>query len=154
MAFGALIFSLLNGYLFVLKPWSHLLAFHGNAPTLRDEEIAAPLHRIYYINLKKNKERRKQIEENLGRQSAIPVVRIEAKKGPTNDSMCVKDKQEPTQRCRGIGGLALSNIHIIDDWNTTGLTLVLEDDFVVWEPTKIQEAVNHAPSVVPPDWDM
>ena len=106
--------------------------------------------RIYYINLRKNAQRREVMESWLSNQP-IPFERINAKVGSTDPEDCVVGKQNP-DRCNGIVGLAESELDIIQNHNTSGLTLVFEDDFVMDKP--LDEIVQRTLRLVPDDWDL
>ena len=100
----------------------------------RELQPSAVLQRIYFINLEKNTKRRAMMEQCLGNQPksrAVPFFRVNATVGITDKpDACVKNKQK-MERCRGISGLAMTEVDIIQNYNTSGLTLVLEDDFCV-----------------------
>jgi hypothetical protein len=108
-----------------------------------------PIDRIYYINLEKNLLRRQNMELWLQNHQPIPFKRINASVGFPDQ--CVPKKNTPAL-CRGVSGLARSLVGIIDNENTTGLSLVLEDDYVVYDPNflRLQEAIK----MVPADWDL
>jgi hypothetical protein len=108
----------------------------------------SPVERIYYINLKKNTERRRQMEGWLGRQP-IPYQRVEATAGADSDP-CPQGASK--ERCRGIAGLARTNLAIIRSRNVSGLTLVFEDDYVV--ERDLAGAVRDTLGRVPDDWDI
>ena len=109
------------------------------------------VHRIYYINLSKNTERRQLMENWLSRQP-IPYERISASMGRIHHPEdCVLEKQFPEQ-CRGISGLAKTQLDIIRNHNTSGLTLVFEDDFVAKEP--LDKLVKRTLKLVPDGWDV
>ena len=103
------------------------------------------IDRIYYINLEKRYSRRAVMDNWLSKQP-IPYQRVSAIQGDPN--VCIKRKQGLT--CIGVSGLARSNLHIMDQLNTTGITLVLEDDIVINDMEKLLASV----SLVPPDWDV
>jgi hypothetical protein len=124
-----------------VRPWPNSLAWRGHS----NDEIR--INRIYFINLDINTRRRAFMERWLSNQT-IPFERIPGKVGDSSDT-CKKIKSDPT-RCRGIAGLAKSDISIIDSYNTTGLTLVLEDDCIAKNMTLLHESI----SVVPNDWDV
>jgi hypothetical protein len=107
------------------------------------------IDRIYFINLDHNPDRRAFMEGWLSKQHAIPFERIPGKVGDPSSDTCVKGKGDP-KRCRGIAGIAKSDVSIIDSYNTTGLTLVFEDDHFAENLTHLQESI----SVVPDDWDI
>jgi len=104
------------------------------------------IDRIYYINLDTNPCRRSFMEGWLSQQP-IPFLRVPGIIG--REGLCTKSRSAPA-RCRGVSGLAQTDVSIIDNYNTTGITLVLEDDFKVVEFEKLLTAV----SLVPKDWDI
>jgi len=108
------------------------------------------LDHVHYINLAESKDRRSWMEKWL-RASKIPYERVKASKGPlmeSPDKRCLPAKSAP-KRCRGIIGLRDSNFYIMDHLNTSGSTLVLEDDHWV-NLTLIPLLV----AKVPADWDI
>lgn len=108
---------------------------------------ATKIDRIYYINLEKNRKRRLFTEGWLAKQD-IPWQRINASVGI--DGTCLDIKSTSPQRCIGLSGLAMTQLDIIDNYNTTGVTMIVEDDFKVLHMDKIKEALR----LVPPDWDI
>ena len=106
------------------------------------------INRIYYINLDNNPGRRVFMEDWLQDQP-IPYERVRASVGGPDDS-CVPAKSDPA-RCRGLAGVARSNVHIIDNYNTSGYTLVLEDDMIIKSFTRLEESLLQ---MVPSDWDI
>ena len=87
--------------------------------TQRQAEIDAGIQRIYYINLDKNKERRKLMEEQLNNQtnlswsgSPLPFKRIAAVVGDEAPSICAPGLRDPG-RCRGVQGILKSNLQIM-----------------------------------------
>ena len=119
---------------------------------MRAWEVQQGIQRIYYINLDKNRRRRRQMElvlNDLNRP--VPYERIPAQQGTLNGTECAVGKQDP-RRCRGISGLVWTNLHIMETKNTSGgLTMVLEDDFVLGSNmTAIEQAIH----MVPSDWDV
>ena len=108
------------------------------------------VQRIYYINLQKNTKRRELMESWLGNQT-IPFERIEAKIGDTDPEHCIAGKQYP-DRCNGMLGLAETELDIIRNHNTSGLTLVFEDDFFVHKP--LDGIVRRTLRLVPSNWDV
>lgn len=108
------------------------------------------VQRIYYINLQKNINRRALMESWLIGQP-IPFERIAAKVGDTDPEHCISGKQHP-DRCNGILGLAETELDIIRNHNTSGLTLVFEDDFIVHKP--LDEIVRKTLRLVPSNWDL
>ena len=108
------------------------------------------VHRIYYINLLKNTQRRELMESWLSTQP-IPFERINATIGSSDPNKCAAGKQQQ-DRCRGMSGLAKTELDIIRNHNTSGLTLVFEDDFIVNKP--LNEIVDRTLRMVPLDWDI
>ena len=108
------------------------------------------VQRVYYMNLESNQKRRGNMERWLGKQS-IPFYRINSTIGSNNPEACVPGKQD-VDRCRGISGLATTRLDIIRNYNTSGLTVVLEDNFVVKKPLDL--LVNVTLDMIPPDWDI
>jgi hypothetical protein len=117
------------------------------------------IQRIYYINLSHQVDRRTAMEDWLSRQP-IPYERIDARVGLFSGDVanCVVGKQSPL-RCRGLSGLVLTQLDILQRYNATtamsgggGLTIVLEDDFIVTRP--LQKVVDATLAVVPADWDV
>jgi hypothetical protein len=112
-----------------------------------------PIDRIYYSNLEKNWLRRQSMERWLLQQNSddqqplIPYKRINATVGEMG--VCLPNK---AAKCRGLSGLARTLVGIIETENTTGLSLVLEDDYVVQDPnfSRLYEAIQ----MVPNDWDL
>jgi len=90
----------------------------------------------------------------LQRQTS-PFHRVNATIGP-DKSVCVFNKKnmnkEAGGRCRGVTGLVMSELDIIQNYNTIGLTVVLEDDFRVIHNlrTLVEKTIN----MVPADWDV
>ena len=83
-------------------------------------------------------------------EPSIPYSRVPAMRGTSNGNACIKGLQDP-DRCMGVSGLSRTMVKIMDTQNVTGLTLVLEDDFVLGTNlTKIRQAL----SMVPDDWDL
>jgi hypothetical protein len=117
---------------------------HNDTPS-RDE---TRIDRIYFINLDRNPGRRAFMERWLSKQT-IPFERVTGKVGDPTSDTCIKGKTGP-KRCRGIAGVAKSDISIIDSYNTTGLTLVMEDDHFAKNVTRLQESIL----LVPDDWDI
>ena len=120
---------------------------------LRQWEIKQGVQRIYYINLDKNVDRRTQMENALQKvQPPIPYYRFAALTGILNGSHCVTGKQE-SARCRGMSGLSDTNCRLMETQNMSGgLTLVLEDDYVLAPNRTVWEA---AIRLVPDDnWDV
>jgi hypothetical protein len=108
-----------------------------------------PIERIYFINLKKNTQRRRRMEDWL-KQQPIPYQRIEALVG-SDDDTC-PSRMSPA-RCRGIAGLAKTNLEIIRNRDVSGLTLVFEDDYYV-EKKELRYALQASLMLVPDDWDI
>jgi hypothetical protein len=120
--------------------------------TLPNQHYNHVIDRIYYINLDKNTHRRAMMEKWLSSSStnkqSIPYERIPAVIGSSN--VCGNTTTTNPAKCRGVSGLAQSTLKIIDTKNTTGLTLVLDDDFVIKDMDFLEESIQ----LVPPDWDV
>jgi hypothetical protein len=125
-----------------------LIHREDDAITNDPNDYAGPVGRIYYINLAKNIQRRTLMEKWL-KEQPIPYQRIEALVGAVNDT-CPKGA-EPA-RCRGMAGLSKTNLDIIRNHDTSGFTLVFEDDFYVQKD--LLQAVQATLQVVPEDWDI
>jgi GR25 family glycosyltransferase involved in LPS biosynthesis len=108
-----------------------------------------PIDRIYYMNLEKNSLRRQAMDLWLQKQT-VPFQRINATVGSPSDQ-CAPKKSKPAV-CRGISGLTRTLLGIMDHENTTGLTMIFEDDYVVTDGhfDRLQEALK----MVPDDWDL
>ena len=120
---------------------------------LRKWEIKQGVQRIYYINLDKNFGRRQQMENALQQvQPPIPYYRFAALTGTLDGSQCVKGKQDSAW-CRGISGLSDTNRRLLETQNMSGgLTMILEDDYVLAPNRTLWEA---AIQLVPDDnWDV
>jgi hypothetical protein len=115
-----------------------------------NELVSRSVNRVYYINLESNPKRRAMAESWLSQQP-VPYQRINATVGSSDPKACVSSKQQPN-RCRGLSGLVMTELDIIRNHNTSGLTLVLEDDFIVNRP--INQLVNVTLALVPDDWDI
>ena len=102
---------------------------------------------IYYINLQKNKLRRQFMEQQLAKQD-IPFHRVDALAGNQNHT-CSGGVSEA--KCRGVAGVALSNLEIIDHGDhSKGFSLVLEDDIYVNDMAILMASIGS----VPKDWDI
>ena len=107
--------------------------------------ILPSIERIYYINLDRRGQRRAIMESWLSKQT-IPYQRVPALEGEATE--CAKRKQGG--RCIGVSGLIKTSLHIMDNLNTTGMTLVVEDDFVIRDMEKLLNSIW----LVPSDWDI
>jgi hypothetical protein len=130
------------------------IAPHAVAPPISPTRAPIRKHkafsidRIYYINLAKNVKRREFMESWLGQQP-IPYERVDAIVGDSTGASCVPQKSSPKQ-CMGLSGLAMTNLHIMDEYNTTEYTMVLEDDYFI-NFTAVEKYVR---DWVPNDWDV
>lgn len=135
----------------------HTGGFHVEGD--RDENCAdmkAPvsgqdIKRIFYINLDKNVIRRQMIESKLAKQDLrnISVERVAAKAGGPEDTC--RDIVGNPDKCRGVAGLALTNIDIIQKNDLQdGLTLVLEDDAHISDIGILMASTK----LLPDDWDV
>jgi hypothetical protein len=79
----------------------------------------------------------------------IPYQRINATVGDPKG--CVRNHNTPN-RCRGISGIVKTLTGIIDNENTTGVSLVLEDDMFPLDIdlSRLEEAIKYVPN----DWDL
>ena len=111
------------------------------------------IQRIYYINLDKNIKRRQSMEDQLSQQS-IPWERVPASLGETNSTACIPRNRIPEGNCKGVSGLAKSNLNILKNYNTTGITLVLEDDVRIHRLQSLQEMAHQTLQKVPDNWDI
>jgi hypothetical protein len=108
----------------------------------------ARIDKIIYHNLARNQLRRKSMEHWLSEQP-IPYTRAEGLTG--NTTGCASNIQTEA-RCRGVSGLLFTLVHIIDHYNMTGTTLILEDDIIIVD--KYLERLELALPLVPDDWDI
>ena len=131
-----------------LQP-SSLVSTIGNQNTDHDTQVMKTIDRIYYINMQQNQQRRLIMESWLSHQ-IIPYQRMPGLQGHNDTCIPQKIGSNRGQRCVGISGLVESNLDIIDNHNTTGMTLVLEDDFVIHDMHKLMSSI----SLVPKDWDV
>jgi hypothetical protein len=124
----------------------------GLLPNSEHIGVFQNMDRIYYINVDKRKDKSNFMESWLkpfSEKYSIPYQRISAKSW--DDSCNNKlDDEAAMLRCRGVKGLRNSNLHIMDTYNTTGYTLVLEDDFQILNYTRLLDGVKK----VPDDWDV
>jgi hypothetical protein len=110
-----------------------------------DFSVITRVDRIYYINMGHRPRKRAIMESWLSKQP-IPHHRVRGQKGETDS--CISRKQGP--RCLGISGLTETALNIVDNLNTMGFTLVVEDDFVIRDMKKLLASIH----LVPPDWDI
>jgi len=118
---------------------------HSSSISTPTTSVPPRIDRIYYINMDKNQKRRELMEGWLKDQT-IPYQRFSAMRGGENVTCKNNTKNDHRERCRGIAGVAMSNVAIMDQRNTTGLTLVLEDDYQVKNMTLLEESLKHIPS--------
>jgi hypothetical protein len=88
------------------------------------------------------------MELSLGNQPT-PYKRINARKGASD--ACVAGKNN-SQTCIKVSGVSEMLVGIIENENTTGLSLVLKDDFILSDPHVAR--LEAALSWVPQDWDL
>jgi hypothetical protein len=145
---------------------SHVLIDNGDHPqqydhkeALGNSSLSPPIHidHIYYINMDNRTDKRDFMESWLqpfSKQHSIPYQRISALSGDDDDACKKLEAKEVNtrliQNCRGKRGLLKSNLNIMDNYNTTGYTLVLEDDHEIKDYKTLLEAANK----VPDDWDV
>lgn len=118
---------------------------------LRQTELMNGIQRLYYINLDKNIARREQMESHLIQvKPPLPYQRFAALRATATPSLC-RPRLQDTAYCAGVAGLVQSVLTLMGTENMTGISLVLEDDFIIGHNlTIIQEAID----LVPPDWDI
>ena len=109
------------------------------------------LDRIYYINMDRRTDKRDFMESWLkpfSKQYSIPYQRISAR---TSDKSCGEITDDELMRnCHAKKGLRNSNLYIMDHYNITGYTLVVEDDYQITNYTRLLNSVKK----VPEDWDV
>ncbi|KAL7575284.1 hypothetical protein ACA910_001809 [Epithemia clementina (nom. ined.)] len=117
----------------------------------RVQELDQGIQRIYYINTDENFHRKSLMESVLSQvKPPVPYQRFPAIVGSTNGSVCVSNKSGKEQ-CRNLSGKARSLIQLMDTQNMSGVSIVLEDQFLIARNlTKIQQAID----LVPVDWDV
>jgi hypothetical protein len=137
------------------KPISVAVSERTTLGTSQDTAI----QRIYFINLESAVKRRQFMEKWLSGTN-VAYERIEAQELAVSDLLVDKrcglsvcptigcPLQDPQRSC-AVRGLIASNIKIMDTKNTSGLTLVLEDDYKI----KIR-LLSDAIKLVPQDWDV
>ena len=121
---------------------------------LRQKELEEGIQRAYYINLDKNKKRRQRMEEALQKQiklynRPLPFQRVPALRGDMKRTPCTPGLRDP-DRCRGLAGIVKSNFQIMQYYQTSGITLVMEDDFVLRNLSLLEQAMHW----IPDDWDI
>jgi hypothetical protein len=114
-------------------------------PPFRDSNPpTVAIDRIYYVNWDSYTERRKTMGIWLKKQP-IPYKRIRAV-GPANERLypCIPEitKNSRSNRCWETVAHVLSNIQIMAKYNKTGLSLVLADDFVVENMTRLIQSLE------------
>ena len=114
-------------------------------PPIRRNDVVTRIDRVYYMNLDERQNRAEFMEWWLSRQDT-PYARISAVQGATTG--CVPRLSRP-EHCRGVIGVRMSNLYMMDYVDTTGITMVLEDDVKV-NMSGVLDAVR----AVPHDWDI
>jgi hypothetical protein len=132
-----------------IKKLQEQVLLSGQTYAINQTFGASPIDRIYYFNLEKNVLRRQAMELCLQNQPT-PYKRIKALTGLPSDQ--IKGEKNTTKNCCGLMGLIRSLVSIIDNKNTTGLSLVVKDDYALTDPGyhHLQEALK----MVPDDWDL
>jgi hypothetical protein len=127
-------------------------AAYGEAST-RMNKHQHKIDHIYYSNLEKNSFRRQSMEFWMSSDTLLKAShkRIKATVGDPSREQCAPSKNHP-KRCQGLIGIARTLLGIIDNENTTGLSLVLEDDFVITDPGL--QRMEASLALVPDDWDL
>ena len=137
----------------ILLQFHYMTEYHHNDTIRRVQVLPAiqNLDHIYYINVDKRTDKRDFMEswlEPFSETYSIPYQRISAR---TSDESCDKIKDDKHMRkCRAVKGLRNSNLYIMDHYNTTGYTLVVEDDYQITNYTRLLNSVKK----VPQDWDV
>lgn len=137
--------------------WDHKCAYYNmcsgcdECTTLTSDEDTTPVSvdRIYYINMDHRTDKREFMEswlEPFSKKYSVPYQRISGKSGDTGD--CLPGVRD--EACIGLTGLLYTNWDIMDNYNTTGITLVLEDDYVIRNYNKLLKSIEKAPA----DWDV
>jgi hypothetical protein len=116
-------------------------------------KIARNIDHVYFSNLEKNKIRRQSMDFWMDNDPLLKAThkRINATISDPPRDQCVPTKNHP-KRCRGLAGITRTLLGILDDENTTGLSLVLEDDYVITDP-RLQR-MEASLELVPEDWDL
>jgi hypothetical protein len=114
---------------------------------------APKIDRVYYSNLEKNKIRRQSMEHWMDSDPLLKAShkRINASIGDPLIDQCAPKKSNPG-RCRGLAGVSKTLLGILDGEDTTGISLVLEDDFVITDPGL--QRMEASLELVPEDWDL
>jgi hypothetical protein len=115
----------------------------------KNETYPVLVDRIYYINMDHRTDKRKFMEswlEPFSKKYSVPYYRISGKTGVTG----VCKQHHSDSACIGMTGLLYSNWDIMDNHNTTGITLVLEDDYAIGDYPKLLKSLAMAPD----DWDV
>jgi len=114
------------------------------------------IERIYYINMADKTDRRDFMESWLNTSDQkLPYQRIEgisAKDDPC-EFLSKEQKKSPLRWkwCYAVLGLRNTHLHIMDNYNTSGLSLVLEDDYQFKNVSQYEWAINE---FLPHDWDI
>mmetsp|Transcript_10402 Transcript_10402/g.14689 ORF Transcript_10402/g.14689 Transcript_10402/m.14689 type:complete len:327 (-) Transcript_10402:34-1014(-) len=122
---------------------------NGKLPPLSFQRKPKPgklIDRIYYINLSTNINRNAFERTRLRRQH-VPYERIEGQRG--KEDICGPNYHP--KRCVGVSGLTLTNLHILQHKNLTGISLILEDDY---ELLHMIDMENDFLKYIPNDWDV
>ncbi len=119
--------------------------FYCNYNKVMTEPSLITIYRIYYINLESRLDRHFFMDRWLSKEY-IPYKRINAIIGPSDG--CIERLKSP-ERCKGVRGVALSNLYIIDHLNLSGISLILEDDVMV-NTSRIPQVIRDVPN----DWDV
>jgi hypothetical protein len=109
------------------------------------------IDRIYYINIDNRTDKRDFMESWLkpfSKQYSILYQRVSAKSWDDSCNRIVNDVAK--KNCLGVKGLRNTNIDIMNHYNTTGYTLVLEDDFQITDYTRLLDGVKKVPN----NWDV
>ncbi|GFH56308.1 predicted protein [Chaetoceros tenuissimus] len=120
----------------------------------KEEGTSSPnlshVDRIYYINMDHRTDKQDWMEswlEPFSKKYSIPYYRISGKRGDPDHDDC---GSRPLGNCMAVNGLIYSNFEIMDNHNTTGITIVLEDDYEIKDYPKLLKSLSMAPD----DWDV
>lgn len=144
-----------NGHDFLDRYKQDAKMFARPAPKEKAESIGAfqGIDRIYYINLDTRTDKREFMESWLKPFSetySIPYERISARTATFKKPQCKGVTKPNKRRCRGGKALQYTNLRIMEQYNTTGYTLVLEDDYQLTHYERLLNSMKKVPN----DWDV
>jgi hypothetical protein len=145
-----------NDLLDLLKPDAEALARQRAQSPPKKAQHLGPIQgidRIYYINIDNRTDKRDFMESWLKPFStnySIPYERISARTPQIDKPVCRGVTKHNKPRCRGGKALKYTNLRIMEQYNTTGYTLVLEDDYQITNYEKLLNSMKNVPN----DWDV